>query len=183
MLVTIPEDVLMAVVRHQRIPLYDGSPEAIAGGQRCSGCDHLKGKTDGCNSPRVAAHQIEMLRQHLAKEQFGVQVVYADPVASGSCKKGEVYEPRWHWFEDKDAADRFSQRYAHEIGRDPKWGGVTEVNRATRWAIEVYGEPQSTGKSYPCHAIKPGDELPQAQCLLLKDHDGQHDMMGLVQWS
>ena len=39
------------ILAHQRIPLFDGTQ-----GQRCVGCDNLRGETDGPNSPRHAAH-------------------------------------------------------------------------------------------------------------------------------
>ena len=46
------EEVLAAVnVQHQRIPMFDGY-----GGQRCVGCDSLRGESDGPNSPRHAEH-------------------------------------------------------------------------------------------------------------------------------
>lgn len=169
----IPEDVLRAVIQHQRVPVYDGTYT-----NQCVGCDHLKGESDGPNSPRVVSHQIEMLRQHLAKEQYGVQIVYKDPKAAGAVSD----EPCWYWFDTIEQADYFAQRPAHEMRTLAEYGGVKEVLRAERWAIEIYGEPVSTGQSFSCHVIKPGDDLPQAQCLLLKGHSGPHDMMGMVQW-
>ena len=46
------EEVLAAVsVEHQRIPMFDGGL-----GQRCVGCDSLRGESDGPNSPRHAEH-------------------------------------------------------------------------------------------------------------------------------
>lgn len=41
---------------HQRIPTYDGTA-----GQRCTGCDSLKGETDGPNSPRQARHLADLI--------------------------------------------------------------------------------------------------------------------------
>jgi hypothetical protein len=50
-------DVAMKVqIQHQRIPLFDGTQ-----GQRCVGCDALRGATDGPNSPRHAAHVAEQI--------------------------------------------------------------------------------------------------------------------------
>ena len=43
-----------ALIRHQRIPMFDDTQ-----GQRCVGCDHLLGATDGPNSSRHAEHQAE----------------------------------------------------------------------------------------------------------------------------
>jgi hypothetical protein len=115
-----------------------------------------------------------------SKEQYGVQIVYKDPEAAGANPDSEA---RWHWFDHIEQADTFAARPAHDMRTPGKYGGVKEVNRATRWAIEVYGEPVHNGQSVPCYEIRPGGELPEAQCLLLKGHDGPHDMMGLVQWS
>lgn len=44
------------LVQHQRIPTYDARDS-----YRCSGCDSLKGESDGPNSPRHAIHVAEAL--------------------------------------------------------------------------------------------------------------------------
>lgn len=89
------------------------------------------------------------------KIQYGVQVVWKDPVKAG-VPTGQ--EPRWADFDTKEQADNFAALYestlgqmarrmptlAHTPGFDPdeKWkdAAVAVVNRATRWAIEAYGE-------------------------------------------
>jgi hypothetical protein len=50
------ERVAEVLIQHQRIPLFDGT-----GGQRCVGCDSLRGETDGPNSPRHARHVAQVL--------------------------------------------------------------------------------------------------------------------------
>jgi hypothetical protein len=76
------------------------------------------------------------------KTQYGVQIVWADPVAAGAVLRGEedTYEAKWHEFDSIEAADRFADYYVHSVGGDPLFGGVKEINRATRWALEEYGE-------------------------------------------
>lgn len=49
------------LVRHQRIPMYDGLA------QRCSGCDHLLGESDGPNSPRHAEHLARLVADWYAE--------------------------------------------------------------------------------------------------------------------
>lgn len=88
-----------------------------------------------------------MLRQHVAKEQFGVQIVYKNPKAAGADPERE---PSWYWFDHIEQADHFAERPAHEMRTPGEYGGVKEVNRAERWAIEVYGEANHTGQSVSC---------------------------------
>ncbi len=75
-----------------------------------------------------------------SKRQYGVQIVWADPVVAGAAKPGEVYEPKWMAFESIDQADRFAELYEPRINGLPEFGGVADVNRAERWAVEQYGE-------------------------------------------
>lgn len=44
------------LVGHQRIPLFDGTLN-----QRCSGCDTMRGDSDGPNSPRHARHLADLV--------------------------------------------------------------------------------------------------------------------------
>lgn len=46
------------LIQHQRIPLYDGSD-----GNRCAGCDNLRGESDGSNSPRHARHLAALIAE------------------------------------------------------------------------------------------------------------------------
>lgn len=73
------------------------------------------------------------------KCQYGVQIVWADPVAAGATKADEPYDPKWMSFEDIEAADRFADHFKHRLKSDPIFGGVKEINRAERWAVEQYG--------------------------------------------
>lgn len=99
----------------------------------------------------------------MIKRQYGVQVVWKDPVASGAITLEQqmdpefVYEPRWAVFDSKEQADRHASSYRSTLGEmaermpwltqseqfDPEevWmaNGVKEVNRAERDASEVYG--------------------------------------------
>ena len=70
------EEVLAAVsVEHQRIPMFDGGL-----GQRCVGCDSLRGESDGPNSPRHA--------EHVAVEQAAaVRAWLADRLADGGLRE------------------------------------------------------------------------------------------------
>ena len=45
------ERIFEVIIAHQRIPKFDGTH-----GQRCVGCGHCDGATDGPNSPRHARH-------------------------------------------------------------------------------------------------------------------------------
>lgn len=49
------EELFHLIFRHQRVPTYVGH------GQRCTGCDHLKGETDGPNSPRHTQHLVDVI--------------------------------------------------------------------------------------------------------------------------
>ena len=54
------------LLAHQRIPMFDGTE-----GQRCVGCDNLRGETAGPNSPRHTAHDAQVLaegRERIARE-------------------------------------------------------------------------------------------------------------------
>lgn len=91
------------------------------------------------------AAAMPLIRERLAQEverktQYGVQVVWADPVAAGATKPGESYVPDWMVFSTEESADWFAAGYEHYIGCAPEFGGVSEINRATRWAEEAYGE-------------------------------------------
>lgn len=70
--------------------------------------------------------------------QYGVQVVWIDPVKAGATKPGEEYVPDWAVFPDEDKADNFAAFYIRYLEAGPH-NGVKEVNRATRWAVESYG--------------------------------------------
>lgn len=101
----------------------------------------------------------EEILQKYAKTQYGVQIVWSDPVEAGACKPGEVYVPRWMHFDDPEHAEQFARAYKSTTREKLSWmtdaeferrglehdeiwlaPGVKEVNRATRIAIEVYGE-------------------------------------------
>lgn len=83
----------------------------------------------------------EALRQK-RKTQYGVQVVWADPVGAGAVKKGEKYIPTWQEFDSEDQADAFVSfyRFPAPDGTMFTRAEVAEINRSTRWAIELYGE-------------------------------------------
>lgn len=72
------------------------------------------------------------------KTQYGVQVVWSDPVEAGAIKEGETYVPQWMHFDVEEQADNFAESYVLKMEAGPH-NGVKEVNRATRLAIEVYG--------------------------------------------
>lgn len=74
------------------------------------------------------------------KTQHGVQIVWGDPVKAGAVKEGEEYVPDWQWFDQEFHATKFIEHYIYDIGKDPAFGGVAEINRGTRWAIEQYGD-------------------------------------------
>ena len=80
-----------------------------------------------------------VLRDFPHKVQYGVQVVWIDPVESGAVLPGETYVPRWAEFDDKAQADSFAAFYQRYVDAGPH-NGVKVVNRATRWAVEEYGE-------------------------------------------
>jgi hypothetical protein len=74
------EELALLLVRHQRIPIYNGTA-----GQRCTGCDSLHGETDGPNSPRHGEHLADLIlasdwlaaREAAAAEQARAEVVAA----------------------------------------------------------------------------------------------------------
>lgn len=94
------------------------------------------------------------------RQQYGVQVVWADPVKAGAVREGEVYVPRWDWLDTLEMADAQANRYRTTLGEmaeriptlwqtegfdpDQIWmdKAVAEVNRAVRDAIEIYSEPK-----------------------------------------
>lgn len=96
------------------------------------------------------------------KIQYGVAIVWSDPVKAGACKAGEAYVPRWHHFDDLEAADRYVRFYKapvreklprdlpenlkQDIDLDATWlaNNVKDVLRATRTAIEIYGDWEIT---------------------------------------
>lgn len=71
--------------------------------------------------------------------QYGVQVVWTNPVHAGAVKKGESYEPEWSVFAGKGAADKFTRYFQAYVGAESP-NGVKELNRAERWSSEQYGE-------------------------------------------
>lgn len=64
------EELFHLIFRHQRIPTYVGL------GQRCTGCDHLNGETDGPNSPRQTQHLVDLIiaAGWVSQEQYRDQV-------------------------------------------------------------------------------------------------------------
>jgi hypothetical protein len=87
-----------------------------------------------------------------AVKQYGVCIVWADPVKAGAAKTAEEYEPSWLEFDTEAQADAFASRYRSRIGDMMPWyqgpdaddlwqdSAVERVDRATRWAFERYGE-------------------------------------------
>lgn len=71
-------------------------------------------------------------RKWPVKRQYGVQIVWADPVKAGAIKPGEPYVPKWLTFDTVEQADSFAARYRFDRA-------VDGVNQATRWALEHYG--------------------------------------------
>jgi hypothetical protein len=63
------------LLRHQRIPLFDGTQ-----GQRCMGCDDLYGATDGPNSPRQVAHLAAALAHLLAERERAAKAAALLPI-------------------------------------------------------------------------------------------------------
>ena len=85
------EEVLAGVnVQHQRIPMFDGY-----GGQRCVGCDSLRGESDGPNSPRHAEHvaveQAAAVRSWLA-ERLASGALQADALAEADLAAVPIHE-------------------------------------------------------------------------------------------
>jgi hypothetical protein len=64
------EELFHLIFRHQRIPTYVGH------GQRCTGCDHLNGETDGPNSPRHTQHLVDLIlaAEWVDREQYRDQL-------------------------------------------------------------------------------------------------------------
>lgn len=60
------EKAIRAVIAHQRIPTYSDQGQLPA--HRCCGCDHLRGESDGPNSPRVAEHQVRAVLDAVADD-------------------------------------------------------------------------------------------------------------------
>lgn len=87
------------------------------------------------------------------KTQYGVQIVWADPVQAGvRIKDGETYSATWQWFDEELQATKFIEHYIYNIGKDPSFGGVAEINRGTRWAVEEYGDVEiSSSIKETCH--------------------------------
>lgn len=69
-----------------------------------------------------------------AQTQYGVQIVWSDPVDAGAVKPGERYSPRWQHFTSREQADAFASIYLTQLDN-----GVAAVNRAERWAVVEYG--------------------------------------------
>lgn len=81
------------------------------------------------------------------KRQYGVQLVWDDPVKAGAVKPGEDYTPKWDHFDSVAQADKFANIFIPSIGLDDYTGGIKAVNRAVRWAVEDYTEWEIT---YEC---------------------------------
>lgn len=73
-----------------------------------------------------------------AHTQYGVQIVWIDPVQAGAVREGEAYDPRWMVFDTEEQADSFASIYVTKLEAGPH-NGVAAVNRAQRWAVEEYG--------------------------------------------
>lgn len=114
----------------------------------------------GIRPQKMAGVMVESVKQ------YGVQIVWEDPVSAGAITLAQhkdpdfVYEPRWSVLDTLEQADAFAESYVSTLGRkmesasrqpydgpdkDEPWmaHGVKEVNRAERWAVEVYGEWES----------------------------------------
>lgn len=90
----------------------------------------------------------------MKKRQYGVQIVWNDPVKAG-VREPEA-EPRWLVFDTVEQADAFASLYKSTVGEKASAAGlpyegpdkndlwmdtdVAKVNRAQRWAVEVYDE-------------------------------------------
>lgn len=106
------EQAAHALIRHSRIPKFDGHD-----GQRCAGCDHLDGETDGPNSPRHLAHAARAVLEAVAPaiRAAGERKALRDLANS--------IDPTGYGWTDVKSAERFKARLHERADQiNPKEG-------------------------------------------------------------
>ena len=91
------QEVFNALIDHQRIPMFDGT-----GGERCVGCDDLRGEPDGSNSPRHTQHLAEAVVAAL-EERMGLQVNHSHTyIVGGGCSHPTKHRMMIDWMVEED---------------------------------------------------------------------------------